>query len=113
MARNNGMTLIMNELSSLLRQELTSTLREALNGGMADTARSAATKQRTEPPAIQVIVNNHAAANVTAQEKTDSMDQKTLEITIDQMVASSLVRGQQTTGVMRGIFGLMPSLINR
>jgi len=40
-------------------------------------------------------------------------DQKQMEITIDQMVASSLMHGRQTSGVLRLLFGLVPSLIGR
>lgn len=36
-----------------------------------------------------------------------------MEIAIDQMVASSLMHGKQTSGVMRALFGLVPSLIGR
>ncbi len=40
-------------------------------------------------------------------------DQKKMESTIDQMVASSLVHGQQTSAVLRLLFGLVPGLIGR
>ncbi len=62
---------------------------------------------------VQVIVNNNSSAQVTARETTGVMNQKQLEITIDQMVAQSLAQGRQTTGVLRSLFGLAPGLIGR
>ncbi len=41
------------------------------------------------------------------------LDQRHMEATIDQMVAASLVGGRQTSGVLRALFGLVPSLIGR
>jgi hypothetical protein len=40
-------------------------------------------------------------------------DRKKLEQTIDQMVASSLVHGRETSAVLRLLFGLVPTLIGR
>jgi hypothetical protein len=40
-------------------------------------------------------------------------DYKQMEITIDQMVAESLMHGRQTSGVLRALFGIIPSLIGR
>lgn len=40
-------------------------------------------------------------------------DRRQMESLIDQMVASSLVNGRQTSGVLRVLFGLVPSLIGR
>lgn len=40
-------------------------------------------------------------------------DQKAFEIIIDQMVAQSLLRGRETSGVLRTLFGLVPALIGR
>jgi len=39
--------------------------------------------------------------------------QRSLEILIDQMVAESLTRGRHTSGVLRALFGIVPSLIGR
>lgn len=36
-----------------------------------------------------------------------------LESMIDQMVASSLMHGRQTSGILRTLFGIVPSLIGR
>lgn len=48
------------------------------------------------------------------QDNTKSIfDQRRLEASIDQLVASSLVNGRQTSGVLRLLFGLVPSLIGR
>ena len=42
-----------------------------------------------------------------------NFDQKKMEIRIDEMVASSLMHGRQTSSVLRTLFGLVPSLIGR
>lgn len=97
--------IISSELSKLLRQEIAGSLQgifmrspmSAGNGNMA----------------LNVIINNNAGVSVTAREGVGAMDQKYLEITIDQMVANSLMRGRQTSGVMRTLFGLAPSLMGR
>jgi hypothetical protein len=36
-----------------------------------------------------------------------------MELRIDGMVASSLMHGRQTSGVLRVLFGLVPGLIGR
>lgn len=68
---------------------------------------------RAAAPGISVVIHNNAAATVTAREGLDALDRKTLEITIDQMVANSLLRGRETGGVLRSLFGLVPALIGR
>lgn len=95
--------IISSELSKLLRQELAVSLqglfaRGPVNGGNTP---------------INVIIHNNAGVSVTARESVGALDQKYLEITIDQMVANSLMRGRQTSGVMRTLFGLAPSLMGR
>jgi hypothetical protein len=62
---------------------------------------------------VNIIIHNNTQAQVSVSEGRDSFDARQLEITIDQMVADSLVRGRQTTGVMRTLFGLMPGLSGR
>lgn len=62
---------------------------------------------------IQVIIHNNTSALVTAEQSFGAFNQKQLEITIDQMVASSLTRGRQTSSVLNALFGLAPSLIGR
>ena len=42
-----------------------------------------------------------------------NFDQRKMEIRIDEMVASSLMHGRQTSSVLRTLFGLVPSLIGR
>lgn len=91
------------ELSRLLRQELTQGLRGVFEGMLG---------QGNAAP-LQVVINNNAGVQVTAQESGGGMSQKQLEITIDQMVAQSLTQGRQTTGVLRALFGLAPNLIGR
>jgi hypothetical protein len=40
-------------------------------------------------------------------------DNRQMEVMIDQMVAESLMYGRQTTGILRSLFGIIPSLIGR
>ena len=89
-------------LVNLLRQELGQSLKSVL-GGLSNPQGS---------NGLQVIIQNNTGAQVTARE-SGGMDQKYLEITIDQMVANSLLRGRQTSGVLRTLFGLGPSLLGR
>ncbi|MFH1158063.1 MAG: hypothetical protein V1721_04165 [Pseudomonadota bacterium] len=42
-----------------------------------------------------------------------NFDRRQMEISIDEMVASTLMHGRQTSGVLRTLFGLVPSLIGR
>lgn len=95
--------IVSSELSKLLRQEIASSLqgiltRSPMGGGSTS---------------LNVIIHNNAGVSVSAREGVGAMDQKYLEITIDQMVANSLMRGRQTSGVMRTLFGLAPSLMGR
>ena len=89
------------ELSSLLRQELASGIAGIFGG------------KNGAGGGVNVVINNKSGAAVTAQESGGAFDQKYLEITIDQMVANSLMRGRETGGVLRTLFGLVPSLIGR
>ncbi len=43
----------------------------------------------------------------------ENFDRRKMEISIDEMVASSLMHGRQTSSVLRTLFGLVPSLIGR
>lgn len=62
---------------------------------------------------ISIVVHNNTPAQVGVTEGSDAFDRKTLEITIDQMVANSLARGRETGGVLRTLFGIVPSLLGR
>lgn len=42
-----------------------------------------------------------------------SFDRKQMENMIDELVASSLTNGRQTSRILRALFGLVPSLIGR
>lgn len=97
--------IISSELSKLLRQEIA--------GGLQGLFTRSPMNAGNGTMALNVIINNNAGALVTAREGVGAMDQKYLEITIDQMVANSLMRGRQTSGVMRTLFGLTPSLMGR
>lgn len=101
--RTSSSNIVDQELRSLLRQEVTTGFRDIFTpekaGGNAG--------------GYSVVINNNAGAQVTARETTGEMDQKQLEVTIDQMVANSLISGRQTSGVLRTLFGLAPTLIGR
>jgi hypothetical protein len=101
--------IALQSLSKLLRQEVTEGIGQ-LFGGSGGGGRAAGAGAGGT---ITVVINNNTAAAVSATETTDAFDQKTLEITIDQMVANSLLRGRQTSGVLRSLFGIVPSLIGR
>ncbi|MDE1151410.1 MAG: hypothetical protein PW788_02640 [Micavibrio sp.] len=92
------------DFARILKDELGSTLGAFLGKGNAAA---------TAAGNINVIIQNNSDATVTARETSDGFDQRTLEITIDQMVANSLVRGRETSSVLRSLFGIVPSLIGR
>jgi hypothetical protein len=100
-----------NDLSAgdIVKGELTTFLKQALQDGF----KSIFGGQAGQGGGTSVIINNNASATVTAQETTGAFDRKYLEITIDQMVADSLIRGRQTSSVMRSLFGIAPSLLGR
>lgn len=50
---------------------------------------------------------------VPARQAPGGIDQKKMEATIDQIVATALMQGRQTSGILRTLFGLVPSLIGR
>lgn len=97
--------IVVQELSALLRRELVAGIAAAFGRTQAPAAGGAGT--------LSVIIHNNSPAQVTATETTDGFDRRALEITIDQMVASSLARGAETTGILRTLFGLFPNLIGR
>ncbi|HRJ66788.1 MAG TPA: hypothetical protein PLW48_06590, partial [Alphaproteobacteria bacterium] len=91
------------ELSRVLKAELAEVLKQSLLPQAA----------RGDTGGINVIVHNNTAAQVGVRESTDAFDRRTLEITIDQMVAQSLAQGRQTGSVLQSLFGLVPSLVGR
>ncbi len=101
--RRSPEDVVATELNRLLRQELTQGLRGIFEGLLG----------QGQAGGLQVIINNNSTAQVTAHESMGAMNQKQLEITIDQMVAQSLAQGRQTTSVLRSLFGLAPGLIGR
>lgn len=105
-SRKNAGDIASEELARVLKSEIGDALRQVFGGGR-ETGRS------TGANVLNVIINNNTPAQVTTRETGDGFDQKTLEITIDQMVAQSLVRGRQTSSVLQSLFGLSPSLIGR
>ena len=98
--------IIADELQKLLRQELVTSLGNIFAPMQSSERQGAAS-------GMNIVINNNGNNSVTAQERVDAFNQRTLEITIDQMVADSLLRGRQTTGVMRSLFGLVPTLMGR
>lgn len=97
--------IIRSELAKFLGQELQNSFKHIFGGTTGNP--------HADTGGISVIINNHTAAQVTARETGGAFDRKYLEITIDQMVADSLLRGRQTSGVLRSLFGLAPSLMGR
>lgn len=53
------------------------------------------------------------ASSVSVAPRGRAFSPRQMETALDQMVASSLVNGQHTSGVLRTLFGLVPSLIGR
>lgn len=104
-ARKSAGEIAAEELARVLKAEMGEVLRQVFvpPRGTGDTGGAR----------LNVIIHNNTAAQVSARETSDGYDQKTLEITIDQMVAQSLVRGRQTGSVLQSLFGLAPSLIGR
>lgn len=100
--RESAGDIAMNELAKVLKAEMGEALRQVFVPGAGGSGGG-----------MNVIIHNNSSAQVSARETSDGYDQKTLEITIDQMVAQSLVRGRQTGSVLQSLFGLAPSLIGR
>lgn len=94
--------LAMAELAKVLKSEMGEALRQVFSPA-----------QGARGGNLNVVIHNNTSAQVGVRETGDGYDQKTLEITIDQMVAQSLVRGRQTGSVLQSLFGLAPSLIGR
>lgn len=92
------------ELSRVLKAELRDGLRHIFAPGRSES---------TMGSGLSVVIHNNTPAQVTAHETSGAYDRRTLEITIDQMVAQSLVSGRQTGSVLQSLFGLVPSLIGR
>lgn len=109
--RQPSEAIIGSELSKFLKQEMMS----GLGGLFGGKGKSAGTGQSGGfgGGELNVIVNNSTPYAVTARETSGAFNQKTLEIMIDQMVADSLMRGRQTSGVLNSMFGLSPNLIGR
>ncbi len=101
--RQTGGEIASAELARLLKAELSEGLRHVFMPLRTDQGSGG----------LNIIIHNNTSASVTAQETSSGYDQRTLEITIDQMVAQSLVHGRQTGSVLQSLFGLVPSLIGR
>ena len=50
---------------------------------------------------------------MAGNQKKNPADQRQMEFYIDQMVAEALMNGKHTSGILRSLFGLVPSLIGR
>jgi hypothetical protein len=115
-SRSGGISaesIVTQELSTLLRKELTDGISSLFGNGKSSPLAGLFPSAAARDNGISVIINNNSAATVTATPATDSFDRKSLEITIDQMVANALTQGTETTGILRSLFGLVPSLIGR
>lgn len=93
----------------VVSQELAKLLRQEISAGIAGVFG----QKNAGGGGISVVIHNNTSASVTAQESSDAFDRKTLEITIDQMVAHSLANGKETGGVLRALFGIVPGLLGR
>jgi hypothetical protein len=98
---------------AIAAQELSALLRRELIAGIAAAIGRPAALTPANGGGFNVTIHNNSGAQVTAVQTTDGFDRRALEITIDQMVASSLARGAETTGILRSLFGLVPTLIGR
>jgi hypothetical protein len=91
--RRDAGDIISSDLSRLLGQEIAG----ILGGGRHDT----------QEPARRVGSRDDLRGDA------GPLGQKNLELLIDQMVASALLRGRQTTGILGGIFNILPGLSGR
>lgn len=96
---------------NIAAEALGRTLRQELAAGMESLF--AGRGSANAGGGLNVIIQNNSSAAVSARETDTGFDQKSLEITIDQMVANSLLRGRETTGVLRSLFNLVPVLMGR
>lgn len=106
-------SIVTQELSSLLRRELTAGIASLFGGGKTSPLAGLFPGAAPRDSGFSVTIHNNTPAAVTATPSTDSFDRKSLEITIDQMVANALTQGAETTGILRSLFGLVPGLIGR
>ena len=111
LALNEAMKL----LTSLLEKQVTAGISGIFAGGGRDNYDAASMRMPDvfSKGTFSVVINNNAPVSVTAQETSGAFNEKYLEITIDQMVANSMLRGRQTSGVMQSLFGIVPNLIGR
>lgn len=98
----------MTDIQDIITQELSRLLRQEMAAGIATAFAGRGAQQN----GTSIVIHNNSNAQVGVTEE-GAFDRKTLEITIGQMVANSLVRGRETGGVLRSLFGLVPTLIGR
>lgn len=55
----------------------------------------------------------HSAAKHTSSGSGGFFNSRQMELSVDKLIASSLVNGRQTSGVLRTLFGIVPNLIGR
>lgn len=99
--------------ADIAAQELARVLKAEMGEAMRQVFSPAPGRGNDTGGALSVVIYNHTPAQVSARESAGPFDRKTLEITIDQMVAQSLTHGRQTGSVLQNLFGLAPSLIGR
>jgi len=86
------------ELKKLLQKEITNSIKEILKNNF-DYKAEPNTSKNCYPESFMP----QGGCSTNKQNQFD----------IDQMVASALINGTQTTNILRGLFGLVPSLIGR
>lgn len=91
------------ELKALLKRELNTSLKQLL----ADQAAQGQSSPQSSPFApVYGRPDTLTAPRGMGNERQ-------MQINVDQMVAEALMHGKLTTGILRSLFGLVPSLIGR
>lgn len=101
-----------------LEKELAQRLPESLSQALSLLLESLGgpglkTRVGRDEQSLNITIVNNTQHAISTNEKSGQDGNRELEIIIDQMVANSLVRGRQTTGILNAVFGLGPRLIGR
>lgn len=113
MKRASTETLLVSELQRLLQNEVKSSLQDFFQGTLTEASGQSSPTGNNSMNSLNIVINNNANTAVSVNETTGMLNQRQLEINIDQMVANALVDGRQTSGVLRSLFGIAPNLIGR
>lgn len=98
--------IVREELRKLLYSQVRASIRNIFGPPPSEKDEDAGGWERRRFPDGNVIFN-------ARDRDRGPFDQRKMEFMVDQMVASSLMHGRQTSGVLRVLFGLVPSLIGR